>query len=149
MSNLNKVLLMGRLGSDPELRYTADGSAVAKFNIATSETFKDKSGSKKERTEWHRIVLWGKLAEIAGEYLKKGRLVYIEGKIRTNEFEGRDGMKHKTIEIIASDMKMLPTGGQSQGQGQAPDFERKNNFGASRQHADDDFVPEVDDDVPM
>lgn len=149
MSNLNKVLLMGRLGSDPELRYTADGSAVARFNIATSETFKDKSGSKRERTEWHRIVLWGKLAEIAGEYLKKGRLVYIEGKIRTNEFEGRDGAKHKTIEIVASDMKMIPTGQSREGQGQSPDFERKNNFGPARQHTDDDFVPEIDDDVPM
>jgi single-strand DNA-binding protein len=142
MSNLNKVLLIGRLGADPELRYTADGTPVATFNMATSESYKDKSGAKQEKTEWHRVVAWRKLAEIAGEYLKKGRLVYIEGKIRTNEFEGRDGIKRKTIEIIASDMKMLPTG-QSQGQ------DERRNFGGPRGVVEDDFVPEIEDDVPM
>ncbi|MBP1748190.1 MAG: single-stranded DNA-binding protein [Deltaproteobacteria bacterium] len=146
MSNLNKVLLMGRLGADPELRYTTDGTAVASFRMATSETYKDKSGTKQERTEWHSIVAWRKLAEIAGEYLKKGRLVYIEGRIQSREYEGKDGVKRKVYEIVASDMKMLPTG-QGQGQNQAYPQEKRESFGASKSHYEDDFVPE--DDVPM
>lgn len=144
MSNLNKVLLMGRLGKDPELRYTTDGTPVATFSLATSESYKDKSGVKQERTEWHNIVVWRKLAEIAGEYLKKGRLVYIEGRIQSREFEGRDGVKRKAYEIVASDMKMMPSG---QGQGQ-PQEERR-PFGSPRGPVDDDFVPEMEDDVPM
>jgi|EPASupsiteSAE347_1022098.scaffolds.fasta_scaffold05079_3 single-strand DNA-binding protein len=150
MSNLNKVLLMGRLGADPELRYTTDGTPVATFRMATSESYKDKSGVKQERTEWHSIVAWRKLAEIAGEYLKKGRLVYIEGRIQSREYEGRDGVKRKVYEIVASDMKMLPTGqgqGYSQGQGQNQDDRR--SFGAPKSHVEDDFVPEMEDDVPM
>lgn len=151
MSNLNKVLLMGRLGADPELRYTTDGTPVATFRMATSESYKDKSGVKQERTEWHSIVAWRKLAEIAGEYLKKGRLVYIEGRIQSREYEGRDGVKRKVYEIVASDMKMLPTGqgqgqGYSQGQGQNQDDRR--SF-APKSHVEDDFVPEMEDDVPM
>jgi single-strand DNA-binding protein len=144
MSNLNKVLLMGRLGKDPELRYTTDGTPVATFSMATSETYKDRSGVKQERTEWHNIVAWRKLAEIAGEYLKKGRLVYVEGRIQSREYEGRDGVKRRVYEIVASDMKMMPSG---QGQGQ-PQEERR-PFGAPRGPADDDFVPEMEDDVPM
>ncbi|HOW53441.1 MAG TPA: single-stranded DNA-binding protein [Syntrophorhabdaceae bacterium] len=144
MSNLNKVLLMGRLGADPELRYTADGTPVATFRMATSESYKDKSGVKQERTEWHSIVAWRKLAEITGEYLKKGRLVYIEGRIQSREYEGRDGVKRKVFEIVASDMKMLPTG---QGQGQGQDDRR--SFGSPRGPVEDDFVPEIEDDVPM
>lgn len=144
MSNLNKVLLMGRLGADPELRYTADGTPVATFRMATSESYKDKSGVKQERTEWHSVVAWRKLAEIAGEYLKKGRLVYIEGRIQSREYEGRDGVKRKVFEIVASDMKMLPSG---QGQGQAQ--EERRSFGSPRGPVEDDFVPEVEDDVPM
>jgi single-strand DNA-binding protein len=146
MSNLNKVLLVGRLGKDPELRYTADGTPVATFTMATSETFKDKSGTKQERTEWHTIVVWRKLAEIAGEYLKKGRLVYVEGKIQSREWEGKDGIKRRQYEIIASDMKMFPTG-QGQGQSSYPSEERKSPGASSRPQYEDDFVPE--DDVPM
>jgi single-strand DNA-binding protein len=152
MSNLNKVLLMGRLGADPELRYTTDGTPVATFRMATSESYKDKSGVKQERTEWHSIVAWRKLAEIAGEYLKKGRLVYIEGRIQSREYEGRDGVKRKVYEIVASDMKMLPTGqGQSQGysQGQGQGQDDRKSFGAPKSHVEDDFVPEMEDDVPM
>ena len=146
MSNLNKVLLMGRLGADPELRYTADGTPVATFRMATSESYKDRSGIKQERTEWHSVVAWRKLAEIAGEYLKKGRLVYIEGRIQSREYEGRDGVKRKVFEIVASDMKMLPSGqGQAQGQAQ----EERRSFGSPRGPVEDDFVPEVEDDVPM
>ncbi len=154
MSNLNKVLLMGRLGADPELRYTTDGTPVATFRMATSESYKDKSGVKQERTEWHSIVAWRKLAEIAGEYLKKGRLVYIEGRIQSREYEGRDGVKRKVYEIVASDMKMLPTGqgqsqGYSQGQGQGQGQDDRKSFGAPKSHVEDDFVPEMEDDVPM
>ena len=146
MSNLNKVMLVGRLGKDPELRYTTDGTPVATFTMATSETFKDKSGTKQERTEWHTIVAWRKLAEIAGEYLKKGRLVYVEGKIQSREWEGKDGIKRRQYEIIASDMKMFPTG-QGQGQSSYPPEERRSSGASSRPQYEDDFVPE--DDVPM
>ena len=144
MSNLNKVLLVGRLGKDPELRYTTDGTPVATFTMATSETFKDRSGVKQERTEWHTIVAWRKLAEIAGEFLKKGRLVYVEGKIQSREWEGKDGIKRRVYEIVASDMKMFPTG---QGQGQSYPAEERRGSGSSRPQHEDDFVPE--DDVPM
>ncbi len=147
MSNLNKVMLVGRLGKDPELRYTTDGTPVATFTMATSETYKDKSGTKQERTEWHNIVTWRKLAEIAGEYLKKGRLVYIEGRIQSREYEGKDGIKRRVYEIVASDMKMFPTG-QGQGQSQGYPQEERKSFGSSKStHYEDDFVPE--DDVPM
>ena len=142
MSNLNKVLLIGRLGADPELRYTADGVPVATFNVATSETYKDRGGVKQEKTEWHRVVAWRKLGEIAGEYLKKGKLVYIEGKIQSREFEGKDGIKRKMFEIIASEMRMLGGAGESR----APSEERKPY---ANHNADDDFVHEVEDDVPM
>ncbi len=147
MSNLNKVLLMGRLGKDPEVRYTADGTAVASFTMATSESYKDRSGNKQERTEWHNIVVWRKLAEIAGEYLKKGRLVYIEGRIQSREYEGKDGIKRRVYEIVASDMKMMPSG-QGQGQNQSYPQEERRGFGSSSKPSyEDDFVPE--DDVPM
>jgi single-strand DNA-binding protein len=152
MSNLNKVLLMGRLGADPELRYTTDGTPVATFRMATSESYKDKSGVKQERTEWHSIVAWRKLAEIAGEYLKKGRLVYIEGRIQSREYEGRDGVKRKVYEIVAADMKMHTNRhGQSQGysQGQGQNQDDRKSFGAPKSHVEDDFVPEMEDDVPM
>ena len=142
MSNLNKVLLIGRLGADPELRYTADGVPVATFNVATSETFKDRGGTKQERTEWHRVVAWRKLGEIAGEYLKKGKLVYIEGKIQSREYEGKDGVKRKTFEIIASEMKMLGSAGEARQTGE----ERKPY---ANHNGDPEFVPEVEDDVPM
>jgi single-strand DNA-binding protein len=143
MSNLNKVLLIGRLGADPELRYTADNVPVATFNVATSETYKDKGGTKQEKTEWHRVVAWRKLGEIAGEYLKKGKLVYIEGKIQSREYEGKDGVKRKTFEIIASEMKMLGGTGEARQTGE----ERKPY---ANHNSDDEFVPEVEEhDVPM
>jgi single-strand DNA-binding protein len=143
MSNLNKVLLIGRLGADPELRYTTDNVPVATFNVATSETYKDKGGTKQEKTEWHRVVAWRKLGEIAGEYLKKGKLVYIEGKIQSREYEGKDGVKRKTFEIIASEMKMLGGAGEARQTGE----ERKPY---ANHNSDDEFVPEVEEhDVPM
>lgn len=108
MSGLNKVMLIGRLGKDPEIRYTNAGVAIANFTIATSEDWKDKeSGEKKERTEWHRIVAFGKLGEICGEYLSKGKQVYIEGRLQTRAWDDKDGNKRYTTEIVASDMQFL------------------------------------------
>jgi len=108
---LNKVELIGRLGADPELKITPSGSAVANFNIATAEKFTNKDQEKEERTEWHRIVTWNKLAEICGEYLQKGNLVYIEGKLRTRSWEDRDGNKRRTTEVVAKKMLMLDRAG--------------------------------------
>jgi len=107
MAGINKAILIGRLGRDPEVRYTTDGRAVSSFSIATSDEWKDKdSGEKKERTEWHRIVAFGKLGEICGEYLSKGRQVYIEGKLQTRSWE-KDGVTRYTTEIVASDVQFL------------------------------------------
>ncbi len=115
---VNKVILVGNLGKDPELRYTASGTAVAKFSIATSETFTDRQGAKQERTEWHRITAWGKLAEICGQYLSKGKMVYIEGKIRSDTWE-QDGVKRYSYEIVADTMRMLG-GGRGEWEAEAP-----------------------------
>ncbi len=147
MSSINKVILVGRLGGDPELRYTADGVPVATFNIATSETYKDRNGAKQEKTEWHRVVAWRKLGEISGEYLKKGKLVYIEGKIQSREYEGKDQIKRKTFEIVATDMKMLGGANEARQAG-----EERKPYGESTKplSSEDDFVPEIEeDDVPM
>ena len=108
MAGINKVILIGNLGSDPEVRYTPSGVAVAQFNIATSEEWKDKdSGEKRERTEWHRIVAWRRLGEICGEYLSKGQQVYVEGRIQTNTWEDKEGNKRYTTEIIANTVQFL------------------------------------------
>ncbi len=109
---INKVILVGNLGADPETRYTTAGGAVTNIRLATSEQWRDKqSGENQERTEWHRVVLFGKLGEIAGEYLKKGRQVYIEGSLRTNKYTDKDGVERYTTDIIASEMQMLGGGG--------------------------------------
>lgn len=107
MAGVNKVILIGNLGADPEIRYTPGGTAVANFRIATSETRTNKEGQKETKTEWHRVVAFSKLAEICGEYLSKGRQVYIEGKIQTRSWDDRDGNKKYTTEIIANIMQML------------------------------------------
>ncbi len=107
MAAVNKVILIGNLGADPEVRYTAGGNSVANFRIATTEQWTDKAGERQEHTEWHRIVAWGRLGEICGEYLHKGKQVYIEGRLRTNEWEDRDGNRRFTTEVIAQVMKML------------------------------------------
>jgi len=112
---INKVILVGRLGRDPETRYTSSGQAVCNFTMATDESFKSRSGEKQQRTEWHRIVMWGKLAEIAQQYLKKGQLVYIEGRLQTRQWDDkRDGSKKTSTEIVANSMKMLG-GGRGEG----------------------------------
>jgi single-strand DNA-binding protein len=108
MSGINKAILIGRLGSDPEIRYTPSGVAVANFSVATSEEWKDKdTGEKKERTEWHRIVAWRRLGEICGEYLSKGKQVYVEGRIQTSSWEDKDGNKRYKTEIVANDVQFL------------------------------------------
>jgi single-strand DNA-binding protein len=101
MASVNKVILLGNLGRDPETRYTTGGDAVTNLNIATSEQWKDKSGEKQERTEWHRVVLFGRQAEVAGEYLKKGRAVYIEGRLQTRKYTDKDGVEKYSTEIVA------------------------------------------------
>ena len=105
--SINKVLLIGNLGDDPELRFTASGTQVANFSLATSETWQDKNGERQERTEWHRIVLWRRLAEIAGQYLKKGSKVYIEGKLQTRSWDDQKGQKHYSTEVVANSMELL------------------------------------------
>ena len=107
MASVNKAILIGNLGADPELRYTAGGTAVASFGIATTEKFKNKDGEKLERTEWHNIVCWARLAEIANEYLRKGNPVYIEGRIQTRSYEDKDGVKKYRTEIVAREMQLL------------------------------------------
>lgn len=107
MASLNKVMIIGNLGKDPEIRTTPSGQTVATFSVATSEKFKNKSGEQEERTEWHNIVLWGKLAEIAGQYLTKGKTVYIEGRVQTRKWEGKDGQDRYTTEIVGDKMQML------------------------------------------
>lgn len=107
MAGVNKAILVGRLGKDPEIKYTPSGTAVTNFTMATSENFKDKDGQKQERTEWHRIVAFGKLAEICGEYLAKGKQVYIEGRIQTRSWDDKNGNKRYTTEIVANSMQML------------------------------------------
>lgn len=110
---VNKAILIGRLGKDPEVRYTPDGTMVTNFNLATDEQWKDKSGEKVQKTEWHRIVTFGKLAEICGNYLVKGKLIFVEGRIQTRSWEDKDGVKRFTTEIIASNMQMLDSKAQS------------------------------------
>ena len=117
MASVNKVILVGNLGADPETRYTANNDAVTNIRIATTETWKDKNGEKQERTEWHTVVFFGKLAEIAGEYLRKGRQVYVEGSLRTRKWQDKSGQDRYTTEIVAGDMKML---GSRSGGGDAP-----------------------------
>ncbi len=120
MSGINKVILIGNLGADPEVRYTPGGKAVANFRIATSEQWTDKDGQKQDRTEWHRVVAWGRLGEICGEYLFKGKQVYIEGKLQTRGWEDRDGNKRYTTEVIAQTMQMLGSVGK-EGKAESPD----------------------------
>jgi len=119
---VNKVILLGNLGSDPELRYTPSGTAVATFSIATNERWPDKDGNVQEHTEWHRVVCWRKLAEIAGEYLKKGRPVFIEGKLKTRNWEDQNGVKRYQTEIIANNLQMLGSRGEADSSSSPEDF---------------------------
>ncbi|MFN3566215.1 MAG: single-stranded DNA-binding protein [Burkholderiaceae bacterium] len=119
MASVNKVILIGNLGRDPETRYTADGAAITNVSIATTRRYKDASGQQQEETEWHRVAFFGRLAEIAGEYLRKGRSVYVEGRLRTRKWTDKDGNEKYTTEIVAENMQMLgsreSTGGADRG----------------------------------
>jgi len=121
MASVNKVILVGNVGRDPELRYTQSGQPVASFSIATNERFKDRDGNWKDRTEWHRIVAWARLAEICGEYLRKGSQVYVEGRIQTRDWEDKEGNKRQTTEIIALSMQMLGRRGEGGGPSMSSD----------------------------
>ncbi|MCL2626095.1 MAG: single-stranded DNA-binding protein [Cystobacterineae bacterium] len=146
MAGVNKVILVGNLGADPEVRFTPSGQAVANFRIATSEGWKDKDGQKQERTEWHRIVVWGKLGELCGEYLKKGRQVYLEGRLQTREWNDKEGKKNYTTEVVVSNVCFLgsPEGRRMEGGG------RRDEGGGSMHGYPPDSHPEpMDDDIPF
>ena len=146
MSSLNKAMIIGRLGKDPEVRYTQSNTAVATLSVATTERFKDRNGELQERTEWHRIVAWGRLAEICQEYLKKGSLAYFEGPIQTNEWEDKDGRKRYTTEIKALNMQMLDSRGSTDGGSQQQQSGGKK--ATSTVEIDDSF-DDMDDDLPF
>lgn len=145
MSSLNKAMLIGRLGADPEVRYTQSNTAVATLSIATSERFKDSNGEFQERTEWHRVVAWSRLAEICQQYLKKGSQVYIEGPIQTRSWEDKDGQKKYTTEIKALQMIMLDSKG---GNGESQSNEPAGNKMSSSVELDSNF-DDMDDDLPF
>ena len=148
---INKAIIVGNLGRDPEVRYTANGNAIANITVATTESWKDKqSGERQEKTEWHRVVFFGRLAEIAGEYLKKGAQVYIEGRLQTRKWEDKSGQERYTTEIVASDMQML--GSRGGGASGAPDDdysgEAQSTTGSSGGGAGGGD-PDLDDDIPF
>jgi single-strand DNA-binding protein len=152
MSSVNKVILVGNLGADPETRYLANGDAVCNIRIATADRVKDKaSGDYKEYTEWHRIVFFGKLAEVADQYLKKGKQVFVEGRIRTNKWQDKDGNERYTTEIVANELKMLGSrqeSGSTAGEGRAP---TPASSGAGRQASakPSQNFDDMDDDIPF
>lgn len=144
MSGVNKAILVGRLGKDPDVRHLESGAAVANFPIATSETYKDKNGNKVEQTEWHNIVLWRGLAEIAEKYLQKGKMVYIEGKLRTRSWE-KDGVTRYTTEVVGDQMTMLDSkGSDNQSSGGSNEYQ-SNNQAAAAQSQTPDTNSEMDD----
>ena len=148
---INKAIIVGNLGRDPEVRYTANGNAIANITVATTESWKDKqSGERQEKTEWHRVVFFGRLAEIAGEYLKKGAQVYIEGRLQTRKWEDKSGQERYTTEIVAGEMQML--GSRGGGTSGAPDDDYSGearsatgSSGGSTSGGD----PDLDDDIPF
>ena len=150
--SVNKVILVGRLGKDPETRYTGGGQAVCHFSLATSRSFKDRSGERKESTEWHRIVVWAKLAEIAQQYLKKGSQIYLEGRIQSSEWTDKEGQKRRSFEIVANEFQFLDSKSASMSAGArgsaapAGDFDHDAPAPPAEEHA----APEVtDEDIPF
>ena len=143
MSGVNKVILIGNLGANPELRYTQGQQAVANLRLATTEKWTDKSGQKQEATEWHRVVVWGKQAEICGQYLTKGRQVYIEGSIRTRQWQDQQGQKRYTTEIVARNVQMLG------GRGERPADDAEATVPPDETAIRDDFGGGPDDDIPF
>lgn len=142
---LNKVILIGRLGKDPETRFMPNGEAVCNFSVATSESWKDQSGQRQERVEWHNITMYRRLAEIAGQYLKKGSQVYLEGRIQSRKYEGKDGIERTAYEIIVNEMKMLGGGNDGQ-QAQAETPTPPHRQAQAAPAAPDE---DIDDDVPF
>ena len=160
MASVNKVILVGNLGRDPETRYMPDGGAITNISIATTEQWKDKQGEKQEKTEWHRVAFFGKLAEIAGEYLKKGRSVYVEGRLQTRKWTDKDGVEKYTTEIVASEMQMLGSregmgGGAASGDDGGGSYERSAPAArpaasaANRPAAKSSGFSDMDDDIPF
>jgi len=161
MASVNKAIIVGNLGRDPEMRYTQNNTPVATFSVATTDQWSDKSGERQERTEWHRVVAWARLAEICGQYLKKGKQVYIEGRLQTREWEDKTGQKRYTTEIVAREMQMLGRAGdgpsqESYGQQQpARPAQQANQANQAKQGGDKDPFPEApmpgsdDDDLPF
>jgi single-strand DNA-binding protein len=158
MASVNKVIIIGNLGRDPETRYMPDGGAITNVSVATTEQWKDKNGEKQEKTEWHRVAFFGKLAEIAGEYLKKGSQVYVEGRLQTRKWQDKDGADKYTTEIVANAMQMLGSR-QGMGGGVAPpdrEGERGEGAGASRPAASKPAAKaaggkfdDLEDDIPF
>ena len=153
--SVNKVILIGNLGKDPEVKYTPNGTAIAKFSLATNERYKDKEGNWQDRTEWHRVIAWQRLAEIAGEYLKKGRSVYIEGRIQTRSWDDKQsGQKKYMTEIVANDLVLL--GGRGEGTAESGGYSRGaastggNNFDQrAPEHEPAMSTPISDEDIPF
>jgi len=153
MASLNKVMLIGNLGRDPEIRYMPSGDAMANLNIATTDNWKDKGGEKQERTEWHRVVMFGKLAEITGEYLKKGSQIYIEGRLQTRKWTDKSNVERYTTEIVADRMQML--GGRS-GSGGGGSYEPPTDQGSgypdsasTKPAASNTGFDDMEDDIPF
>jgi single-strand DNA-binding protein len=146
MASVNKVILVGNLGRDPELRYTQSGQAVANFTLATNESWTKKSGEREERTEWHRIIAWARTAELCAEYLAKGRTVYVEGRLQTREWEDKEGQKRRTTEIVAQTVQFL--GGRGGGGGGGGGGQRSGS-GPSEPSGGGSAPPPPDDDIPF
>ncbi len=145
MSGVNKAILVGHLGADPEMRHTQSGTAVTSFRLATTERFKDRNGERQERTEWHRVVAWAKLAEICNTYLRKGKQVYVEGRIQTRQWEDKSGTTRYTTEIVANNMVMLGRAGDAGNDVPSQDFPDKDPVaqpsGSGGGKSDDDDLP--------
>ncbi|MDD0851450.1 single-stranded DNA-binding protein [Halobacteriovorax sp. GB3] len=144
--SINKVILIGRLGQDPELKYTPSGAAVCNFTLATSESWADKSGQKQERTEWHRVVVWGKLAELCNQYLAKGRQCFVEGQLQTRSWDDKDGNKRYTTEINARNIQFLG-GTANAGQSQQGSYQRDNSMNQEQPRAMQDTAMNQDYDI--
>ena len=153
MPSVNKVILLGNLGRDPELRFLPNGDAVCNFSIATTDSWKDKAGEKQEKTEWHNIVMYRKLAEIAGEYLKKGRPVYLEGRLQTRKWQTKDGQDRYTTEIVADNMQMLGGRDPETKSASKNEFNQEPKKNDSPSKADDSSAAssfdEFEDDIPF
>jgi single-strand DNA-binding protein len=149
MASINKVILIGNLGRDPELRYTQSGQAVANFTLATTERFSNREGERQERTEWHRIVAWGKTAELCAQYLAKGRSVYIEGRLQTREWEDKEGQKRRTTEITANTVQFLGGRGQQGGSGGGGGGSAPSGGGSGGGSGGFDEGPPPADDIPF